>query len=473
MSLAYRRLGEEFLVNTITSGVQDQPSITALPSGGFVVVWVDTGSAPAAIRAQLYDADGVRAGGEFLVSTSPVSQGQPDVAALDTGGFIVTWRGVDSNGAGIKGQIFDAQSDPVGGELSINSLEAGSQTRPTVAALRSGGFVATWMDPDGEGGAYNVKAQIFSPNGVKVGGQFLVDTSPVGDQSRPVVTTLTSGEFVIGWFESGGDAAAQGVKAQMFSASGARIGGEFFVNTQLAGSQLTPAITALSTGGFVITWTDDSGIGGDASFGSIKAQIFGADGQKIGGELLVNTSTEFTQDSPTVAALPGGGFVIGWFDGGDELTRIKAQAFGENGDRIGRELSVSTLAGGYQPTISVLASGEFVVSWANTTSLGENGDHGSIRAQIFAPINEITGTSADDSRTGTAGDDLIRGLAGNDDLSGNGGDDILEGGSGADTLDGGLGADEMIGGAGDDRYVVENVGDIAMESVRTAASTRS
>jgi Ca2+-binding RTX toxin-like protein len=66
-----------------------------------------------------------------------------------------------------------------------------------------------------------------------------------------------------------------------------------------------------------------------------------------------------------------------------------------------------------------------------------------------------TGTSGDDTLNGTADDDLLEGLGGNDTLIGLGGNDTLDGGSGVDTL---------IGGAGHDFYVIDNSGDVIIET---------
>ena len=41
MSGNYARLGTEILVNNATIGSQDDPAITSLPSGGFVITWRD------------------------------------------------------------------------------------------------------------------------------------------------------------------------------------------------------------------------------------------------------------------------------------------------------------------------------------------------------------------------------------------------------------------------------------------------
>ncbi len=66
-----------------------------------------------------------------------------------------------------------------------------------------------------------------------------------------------------------------------------------------------------------------------------------------------------------------------------------------------------------------------------------------------------TGNTGANSLTGSAGSNTLLGLAGDDTLLGLGGND---------SLDGGTGADSMVGGTGDDTYVVDSVGDLAVEA---------
>ena len=69
--------------------------------------------------------------------------------------------------------------------------------------------------------------------------------------------------------------------------------------------------------------------------------------------------------------------------------------------------------------------------------------------------------------TGTGNDDanVIFGFTGAETLNGAGGDDDLRGEAGDDILNGGAGADAMTGGIGDDTYIVDNIGDTAVENV--------
>ncbi len=165
----------------------------------------------------------------------------------------------------------------------------------------------------------------------KVGGEFLVNTTTANNQQSSEITALASGGFVVVWEDSsgqGGDASLGGIKAQIFNSAGSKVGSEFLVNTFTQNGQSHPVITALTNGGFVVTWDDQSLQGGDASPNSIKAQIFNATGGKIGGEFLVSTGGT---DSD-ITALSNGGFVVTWADG-------DGSSFGSQGadiQRVGR-----------------------------------------------------------------------------------------------------------------------------------------
>ncbi|WP_288791492.1 putative Ig domain-containing protein [uncultured Chitinibacter sp.] len=83
----------------------------------------------------------------------------------------------------------------------------------------------------------------------------------------------------------------------------------------------------------------------------------------------------------------------------------------------------------------------------------------------------LDGREGDDILFGEAGNDALLGGIGNDQLAGGDDKDWLYGQDGNDQLDGGEGADEMDGGLGNDVYIVDNAGDVVIESANAGDDT--
>jgi hypothetical protein len=454
------KVGTEFLVNTQTDSSQFSPKVTSLSNGGFVVSWSDfsltLGDADSgSVKAQLFTATGAKIGTEFLVNTETVGgQVEPTITALSDGGFVVSWEDEsgtlgDASGHSIKAQIFNATGGKVGAEFLVNGQTIGWQVSPTITALSSGGFVVTWRDL-GDVSGDSIRAQIFNATGGKVGPEFLVNTHTAGSQTDPTITGLSNGGFAVSWVDHSGtlgDASFSSIKAQVFNATGGTVGSEFLVNTQTANAQIGPRITGLSNGGFVVTWDDRSGTLGDASPPSVKAQVFDATGAKVGTEFLVNTQTESDQNGQSVTALSNGGFVVTWHDRSTlsdaSGSSIKAQVFDAAGGKVGTEFLVNTHTAADQsrPTITSLSNGGFVVSWDDRSGTLGDASSTSIKAQVFSIVRDIT-------IAGTSGSDALTGTNEGDILLGLGGDDAVSGLDGNDILNGGLGSDQLDGGLG-------------------------
>ncbi len=323
-------VGGEFLINTQTTGSQASPTITGLSSGGFVVTWQDQNSTSGDIKAQVYNANGTPSGAELLInSVTTGNQNTPTITALANGGFVVAWTNqTASNGGDIKAQVYDATGTKVGGEFLANSASIYDQERASVSTLSNGDFVVTWNDF--RSGNWEVRGQVFHPTASgasKVGAEFTVDTAYYNSRMTAGVTGLASGNFVVSYEDTNGE-----IKSQVFTATGTKVGTAFVVNTNTSGNQGFPSITALTNGGFVVTWSDE-GSPSDGSSSSIKAQVYDASGTKIGGEYLINSQPSSNQLYPTVAALANGGFVVTWQDfshalGDNSAYGITAQIFG-------------------------------------------------------------------------------------------------------------------------------------------------
>ncbi|MGR3367784.1 MAG: Ig-like domain-containing protein [Sagittula sp.] len=396
----------EFLVNSETRLTQDEPAIAGLSNGGFVATWRTSDTSQdgsgSAIKAQVFDAAGAAVGPEFLVNSETVqNQTVPAVTGLNDGRFVVTWQtddtAQDGSSNAIKAQVFDAAGTPVGGEFLVNSETYDRQAAPEISALATGGFAVTWYTHDGtqDGSTSAIKARTFDAAAQPVGAEFLVNTAAQGSQIEPRVAGLTNGGLVVTWRTNyrPDDGSTSAIKAQIISAAGFPVGGEFLVNTETAGGQYRPAVTGLTGGRFVVTW-DTKNVWQDGDGFAIKAQIYEASGAPVGGEFLVNTESVEHQYEPEITALGDGGFVITWYtedykqDGSGSA--IKAQVFDADGAPVGEEFLVNSEGSGgqYDPEISALSGGGFVVTW-RTTSSPEDGSGSAIKAKVYEARNDI------------------------------------------------------------------------------------
>lgn len=365
-------IGTEFLVNTTTQGWQQDASVAGLRNGSFVVTWSDQNQSGAggdasywAVRGQRYSADGVRIGAEFLVNT--ITQGEqhkPNAAGLSSGGFVIIWQdysrtGDDANEYAIRGQRYNADGVRIGTEFLVNTTTQGAQWQPSVASLVNGGFIVTWSDYSRTGGdasGWAVRGQRYNADGVRVGAEFLVNTTTRGEQTEPSVASLTSGGFVVTWVDdsqTGGDTSSYAVRGQRYNADGVHVGAEFLINTTTQGEQSAPSVANLASDGFVITWMDRGENRGDTSSSAVRGQRYNADGVRVGAEFLVNTTTQGMQGYSSTVNLVNGGFIVTWVDQsqtGDDTSSyaVRGQCYNADGTANGTEFLVNTTAQGEQ-----------------------------------------------------------------------------------------------------------------------------
>ncbi|KNC50890.1 uncharacterized protein AMSG_07125 [Thecamonas trahens ATCC 50062] len=116
--------------------------VAALPSGGFVAVWAlvshsaDGDAGAAFIRKYANDMTPLTP--EMLLPESPVGdQGDVRVAVTAAGTIVATFAssGVDGSGFSVQARVFDSDLNPIGPEVTLNSVIPGSQNQPSITAL--------------------------------------------------------------------------------------------------------------------------------------------------------------------------------------------------------------------------------------------------------------------------------------------------------------------------------------------------
>jgi hypothetical protein len=229
-------------------------SVAALGNGGFVVAWsIFNGSGQWSAYGQRYDSAGQRIGTAFTIATG-LADGAVEVAALGIGSFVLVWVGRDGSRSGVYGQRYNAVGTALGGKFRVNSFTTDEQAAPSVAALARGGFVVVWASRGQDGSRYGIYGQRYSAQGAPVSGEFQVNTYTNKDQHIPHVSRLKDGGFVVAWTSVDQEGTSSEVYGQRYSAAGARVSGEFRINSFTNGLQKSPSVASLGDG-FVAAWT--------------------------------------------------------------------------------------------------------------------------------------------------------------------------------------------------------------------------
>lgn len=267
----------EAQVNAQWSHNQFMPAVAGLSDGGFVVSWSSQiGNADGGVWAARFDdtGDPVAAGNVQVLSKSG-HVGQTDVVGLSGGGFAVIWDQELSESPGsAEYEVYSVAYGSDGQALNgagtqINSFTPWDQRDPAAASTSDGGYVVVWRSSNQDGDAQGIRARFIDASGAPQGASdWAVNSATTGDQERPDVATLASGDLVVTW--SGGPNGEE-VYGQRFTSAGAMDGSAFMVNQYTTAAQGVPRIAALTNGRFVITYFSE---GSD----DVRARLYDGDG---------------------------------------------------------------------------------------------------------------------------------------------------------------------------------------------------
>jgi FG-GAP-like repeat len=196
-------VGSEFTIaDAAVVGATFNTDVDVLSDGNYVVVYEhQPGFSAFAAAYQILDSTGafVR-GGDF---GGPLAF-DVHVAALTGGSFVTVWTEEDGDapvggsGSGIAARVDNGAGAPAT-FLIVNTFVAGDQVRPDVAALNDGGFVVTWLNNN----LGLVRGQRFDAAGTKVGVEFTA--GDMGSEANPVVASLGDGRFAVDFAQISGD----------------------------------------------------------------------------------------------------------------------------------------------------------------------------------------------------------------------------------------------------------------------------
>jgi hypothetical protein len=298
--------------------IEGEPAVAALAGGRFVVAYsvIDGGATRIAYR--VVEANGSAGAEHVLDAGASGNAAMPAVAALADGGFAVGWR----SGGTVHVQQAALDGSLAGAEKVYAALS--SAFSPSLAALKQGGYVVSWGEIN-DGNVYAATSAAPQPFVVNGDGYAAsLDTAA----PLPHVATLANGNFVIAW-DSYVNApfgfAGSDVFFQLYDSSGHALGGPVQANLEGGAGRYDAAVTALSDGGFVVAWQSQAG---DYDGSGIFGRRFGLDGSAVDArEFEINQMRAGDQTGPDVVALANGGFAAAWVDSQAGAASVEARVF--------------------------------------------------------------------------------------------------------------------------------------------------
>ena len=303
--------------------------------------------------------------GEDILINSYTSGNQrdPNVAHNSAGNFVVVWKSeTDNSNSDIRAGLFNTNINSLSEEIIV-SEQGGTNESPRVAMNSENNFVVVWAMLDSD---FNLKGRLFS-NGSAIGEEFSINTTTEHAQTNPDVAMWPNGDFFVvweSWYQDGSD---RGVFGRKFYADGSAATDEILINTTTTYSQAKPSIATMPNNSLVVLW-ESWGQDQSNSYG-IYGQVFSDIIEPLGTEFQANTYTENDQWFSDVAATPDNGFIVVWCsweqDGSDG--GIYAQRFDNDGLKIDSEVLINTTTSFYQwlPKISALSDNGYAITWSS------------------------------------------------------------------------------------------------------------
>lgn len=203
--------------------IPSNPEITVLDNGNYVISWRQ-GSTATATNLVMLTSIGQKVGSTQTLAiggTDGVGDQETNVTSIGAGKYAV----VGAAGGSVKLAVMDATTNTLvaGSTKTLNLAGTTSNDHPSISRTNANGdFVVVWRGI--ESGSWHTYMQLFDQNG---NAKQAVDKFIVSGGHGPakVVGVGNAGDYVVAW-ASIGDNGRYEVRAQKFNANGVRVGAE-------------------------------------------------------------------------------------------------------------------------------------------------------------------------------------------------------------------------------------------------------
>ncbi len=348
------------------AGERHDPTLSAEPSGAFVVCWMDKRNLNYDIYARTVTSYGfLQAESNSLNDdSSGASQTSPKIATKSDGGFLVVWEDFRNSNSDVYLKRFNPSGELLGDDFRVNDDSGYAyQGLPDIACDESGNSVTIWEDAR-EG--LDIYAQLIDHSGNLVGGNFRVNAdsgtdlhnSPSGDMSQ-------AGDFAVVW--AAREDNAQNVYGRLFGSDGQPKDTCFKVNDDdQEVDHFSPEVGMDSSGNFVVAWEDERD-GQDR----IYLQRYTRAGTGLGANFAVHSGKmNSSQSDPDLDLSQTGEFVVVWV----ESQQVWAQRYDSSATPIGTNIGVVDFPSSFpeNPQVKMTDDGYFTVSWTDHRAEGSD-----------------------------------------------------------------------------------------------------
>jgi hypothetical protein len=288
------KVGAELLVNSgYTAGIQGAPAVAMADNGDFVVVWRSAGGAGGdpgvSIQGRRFRASSGSFFDQFLVNDiTPGDQDQPAVASDGNLGYLVAWmEPATSNDIAIRFFTADntasAGMTPDAPQETANTYPTGSQSSPSVAMIPDGRAVVVWESFGATFGddssRLSIQARRLDASGAFVDDNDVqINTYTNDDQRYSSATMAPNGVYAIAWQSygsAGNDASDYSVQFRAFDADGAALDpADVQANSYTTNAQQSPAVALAPTGLLLVAWESNGSPGNDGNGFSVQGRLF-------------------------------------------------------------------------------------------------------------------------------------------------------------------------------------------------------
>ncbi|MFH2030163.1 MAG: T9SS type A sorting domain-containing protein [Bacteroidota bacterium] len=374
---------DEFFVNTRTDTTQRDPQIVRSASG-YAVIWNSENYADSNsegdIVIQLFNMEDEKISQEILLSQFYESDQEKPCAAMNSrGDLVAAWGSFTDNNSIYDVQVSYTsayQSAFPGIEFQVNSTTLHTQTNPACDIDEHGNFIIAWESWYQDGSNRGVYAQRYDSSAVKVGDEFLVNTTTANSQARPAIKYFNDGSFILIWESWGQEKdlpTGYGMFGKIYNSSGNVRVEEFQINTYENDYQWFGDVEVFENLSFVASWCSWEQDGFD---GGIYLQKFDADGNKIGGEILANTTKVNYQWLPRIKKMLNGNIAVVWSSWREDGNRegVLAQIFDGDLNKLSFQTIVNQYSNSYQwePDFIVSDDNQLLVTWSSWGELGKD-----------------------------------------------------------------------------------------------------